>query len=181
MNTYSYSFTHLPPVTKRGGQVLIALFSSNLQDLYLSRKNVYPKGIYRLFGGGIDEHEEPLQTAPRELAEETRLNANPKDFIKINEFKYHILEQSINNHVDFSVYLYSFIVPQNQTIIPSDDVDEYKVFHQPELLELIKKYKNLPDQLVTNTFEGPFRWSDYGKVFAPIHQSVLDYWNSTLS
>jgi len=178
MKSFSYSFEYLPPVTKRGSQVLIAIFSESLKSLYLSRKNIYPEGIFRLFGGGIEYGEDPLQTAPRELMEETLIKAESKDFSKIEQFKYDLSETSTGKKFIFNIHLYSFIVPDGITITPSDDVDIFKEFNQSELASLIEKYQNLSTKINTAMNGGPFSWSDYSKIFSPVHQSVLDYWKA---
>jgi 8-oxo-dGTP pyrophosphatase MutT (NUDIX family) len=176
MKTFSFIFTHLPPVTKRGSQVLVALFSNDRKKIYLSRKNVYPAGIYRLFGGGIESYEDPLTAAPRELFEETKLHINASNLIAIDIFTYNLTESSTQQNEVFTIHLFKTVLPPNTEIIPSDDVDEYKGFTKDELSTLINTYKVLSTEMVTNTVGGGFRWSDYGKVFAPVHQIVFDSW-----
>ena len=190
--SYTYKFTHTPHVFKRGQHALIALVQNN--QLILGSKDLYPEGIHRLVGGGIDPDEDPRNGAQRELEEELGITLEPEDFEPIAQVSAHITEKSQNKHGQFSdinsyqFTTYIFFAQSDQPLHPDDDLDGIVLFNQVQLKQLIDNFNQLPDDLITivqghqtvpatnrTPVDQAFRWSDYGQVYAQIHQLVLDY------
>lgn len=191
MQKYSlkFEFEYLPPIFTRRAQALIAVFDQE-NKLILAGKNIYPLGIYRLLGGGIELGEDHHLAAKRELEEELAIvipttpkleavfssdiltDNIPKDNYKNSKSVYtKVAGQYLFN---FKTYLFSYNL-QNDNIKPSDDVDKLVRFNKMQLKELIKRYQNLPVNL--DKIGGDlFSWADYGKYFARIHAEILRFW-----
>lgn len=170
-SSQTFSFTHLPPVFKRGRQVMLAIFDRN-DRLYLSRKHAYPIDIYRFFGGGVEPNEDIHQAASRELMEETCLSL---PLTHQHSFKFNLVETSTDQKFLYQADLfYTFL--QFQPITPGDDVNGMKIFLPSDLKDLLTLYTELSTDLVTGKEGETFRWSDWGLVFGIISKYVLSHW-----
>lgn len=176
MNTHTYSltFTHVPPGFKRGALAILAIFQND--KLVLSRKHAYPDNVYRLLGGGIDSGESPKEAARRELYEETSLKL-PSDRVNHQaQLNFKLNESSTNTNYVFTVEL--FIVSlENETLVPSDDIDIIDSFTREQAQEKVSLFKNLSTELVSPKKDlNSFRWSDWGELFFTVHQYVIEHW-----
>ncbi len=74
--TYTLTFEMEIPITnmvrenKQTGHVMIAIADHDGRIIVHGKASLYPPGITRFVGGGVDEGETPEQAASRELAEE---------------------------------------------------------------------------------------------------------------
>lgn len=171
MINQTFSFSHVPPVFKRGKHVMVAIFDRD-NRLFLSRKNAYPSDVYRIFGGGIEGKELPLEAAKRELLEETNLDIAP---IPVEVFNFTLKEIETGGKYVFQTHLYRANL-QTKQIEPGDDVDGMRVFTKEDILELLTVYQELSDVLVTPLPEETFAWKDWGIVFGVIHRYLYDHW-----
>lgn len=145
------------PVFSRGHQVMLAILDAN-NNLYLARKNAYPPGIYRLFGGGVEPNEVALEAAKRELYEETGLKLTPNH---LETFDFQLTHLSSQQTWTYTSDLYS-IQLEHQTITVADDVDDYKSFSKSELNSLLSLYQKLEND-----------WQTWGQIFGLITQRVF--------
>lgn len=159
----------VPPVAKRDRHTLILL--RNKQGNYmLGAKSIYPTGIYRMVGGGIEVSEDPNYGAARELKEETGLEL-PHDKLKhLGTIVAEIDEVKTKKHYEFTTELF-FVNIGEQKLYASDDVDAIQELTESEFYLLIERYKDLPKEIDK---EKGFAWYDYGQLYAEIHRIALE-------
>lgn len=162
--TRQVTLTTMPPVFLRGEHVQV-LIKNQAGNYVLGAKNMYPDGIVRLVGGGMDE-DTPTTGAIREVEEELGIKLSEKELIPLARVTYHI---SHSEDVVFTVHL--FFAETNQQLTPSDDLDGLKELTIPEIEDLIQRYANLTDQTPPDL---GFSWRDYGIIFGDLHQIALD-------
>jgi len=167
----SYTFERLPVVLTRGAHVLVALIDKQ-NRLVVGAKDIYPQGISRLIGGGIDGAESPVAAAVREMAEETGITFEAKDFIPICQVQASLTETKTGKQYQFTTYIFKIKLGA-KTPVASSDLQGLFPLTQDELTDLIERYKNLPDDLITFTGQN-FSWRDYGQFYAFIHQLVKE-------
>ncbi len=138
----------------------------------LSRKAVYPVGIYRLIGGGVEEEDtSSLEAAARELSEETTLSPDSKSLTPVCRIQAHITEQETEESFDFILDLFEYYIPKDQPFdIRDDELQKIRSFTVPDVKDLIEEYESLPDTIVPDY---GFAWGDYGKLFGPVHRFML--------
>jgi len=159
----------VPSVAKRGRHALILLENDHNHYL-LGAKNIYPDNIYRMIGGGIEEGEEALPAAARELQEETGLEV-PLDQLKhLSTITAQIDEQSTGKHFTFITDLYLINV-RNQKLTPSDDIQDLQEMTRGDIQQLITRYQQLSKEIDPDK---GFAWYDYGQLYGAIHQIALD-------
>jgi len=161
----------MPPIFLRKRHALILVRDQN-GKFVLGSKNIYPQGIDRLVGGGIEPDEDPQEGAARELAEELGLELRPDELVPLAkvtaEIKAEIKHEA--RDITFVTYIYFFQVA-DQVLEPDDDLDGLAYLTEAELLSLIKAYQKLPKTI--DSKEG-FAWFDYGQLYSQIHQIALD-------
>ncbi len=173
----TFSFTHVPAVMKRGRHALIVLQDEH-GNYILGVKDIYPQGIYRLIGGGLDDGEDPQVGASRELEEEMGIHTQPSDLSHLATITAKIHETTTNKHYSFTTYLYH-VRANTSDLHPADDLDGMKAFSKEEMIDLINRYNQLPSDLavVAKQHDGKapaeFRWSDYGALYGRIHEIAL--------
>lgn len=173
----SFSFSHVPSVMKRGSHALIALKDKD-GNFILGTKHIYPAGIYRLIGGGMDEGEKPVAAAIRETEEEVGIKLRPDQLKYLAIVTAEIDEESTRQHFTFTTHLFCAIVDSDQ-LVPADDLDGLQILNPDAMTQLISRYFSLSDELVT--LDKPsgekqpqmFRWKDYGKLYGQLHQFAL--------
>jgi 8-oxo-dGTP pyrophosphatase MutT (NUDIX family) len=165
--------SHVPPVMRRGRHALIVLTDTR-GHYYLGGKTIYPEGIYRLIGGGIDKDEDPFVGAVREIKEETGLAVKPKHLTHLTTINLTSTDEKHRlYHFQTTLFHYQF---KKSAPVPSSDLDEIKAFSPQEFKQLINKFQSLPEELVylSRIAGTEFRWSDYGKFYSQVHQLALD-------
>jgi ADP-ribose pyrophosphatase YjhB (NUDIX family) len=157
----------IPPIMLRGSHVLICL-KDEQNRFVLGKKNMYPTGISRMVGGGIEGDEEPLPAALREIEEEVGLKLKPDDLTEIATITTNVEDKSGAAAV-FVTYLFSAHV-NSQDLKPDSDLDGLAHLNHQEMKQLIDTYAQLSDQIDSSV---GFAWADYGKLYGPIHQLAL--------
>lgn len=171
----NFSFDYVPPVLKRGSHALLVL-QDPAGKYILGSKNIYPDGIYRFIGGGIED-EDPQAGASRELKEELGIFIPAYQLEPLARMTAEIEETSSNQQHLFETYLYHATTKPDQVLHPSSDLDGIVHFSREEVQQLIKNYQSLSSALINlnpENNDGQFRWSDYGKFYSQIHQIGLD-------
>lgn len=181
MKTYQlfFSFAHTPPVLLRGRHALI-LLENEEGKFVLGAKHIYPTGIFRLVGGGIEEGEDPHAAAARELQEEFGVPYQQEQLRPLAEITAHIQETSTGRQLLFVTYLYHAKC-QMQMLQPSDDLDGMVAYSREEINALVDRYYDLSDALITVSGSDPdpkkdlpFSWSDYGKFYGRVHEIAME-------
>ncbi|MBP9699778.1 NUDIX hydrolase [Candidatus Woesebacteria bacterium] len=174
-----FSFSHVPPVMKRGRHALIMVRDQDGKYI-LGAKDIYPAGIVRFVGGGLEEKEDPRAGAARELQEELGLSVHPSAFKLIATIVADISEESTNKIYQFTTYLFG-ISCDSYDIRANDDLDGFKSLTAQGMKELIDRYSALSSDLIIMRSKNPlsseeeqFRWSDYGKLYGEIHKIGLE-------
>lgn len=137
-----------------------------------SKPHYYPKDIYRFVGGGVDENEEPVMGAVRELNEELGIIVNKEDLKPILQIDVHATDETgmVYENSNF-IYFYQL---KDNNYRAGDDVKSIVKLSISELYELGIRYENLSeDDWFKNEMES-YNWKDYGKVYGPIHKLVAE-------
>jgi len=159
----------VPDVAKRGRHVLILLQNAK-GNFILGTKHIYPAGISRMVGGGIESGEDSLEAAQRELVEETQITAASASLLPLTTIFANLTETTTGKIYSFITYLYYYAVG-DQPLRPSDDLDNIVELTGAEYQQLIQRYTTLSPELDKTS---GFAWSDYGKLYGKIHQIALD-------
>ncbi len=95
--------------------------------------------------------------------------------------KLHSLAQIItsgkfnNKHYQNTTYLYSYLLADNEQVMPGDDITDLHVITQEELQDLINHYYSLgKDDWLLEKGSKIHCWYDYGQMYGFIHQVALD-------
>jgi ADP-ribose pyrophosphatase YjhB (NUDIX family) len=180
MKTYQlhFAFTHVPPVLRRGRHALILLQNED-GNYVLGAKKLYPQGIFRLVGGGIEGEEDPTTGAVRELQEEFGLKYSRDQLTPLAQIRATISETSTGRAYEFTTFLYLAHCVQKD-LHPSDDLDGMETFSREEVNALVDRFYDLSDELVSlkgkyaEQDEWAFRWSDYGKYYGRVHEIAME-------
>jgi 8-oxo-dGTP pyrophosphatase MutT (NUDIX family) len=172
--TPAYHHLHLdlatvPPIMKRSRHVLI-LVEDEQGRFVLGSKHIYPAGIVRLLGGGV-EGDEPMKLAAcRELEEELRVKVNHNQLTELATVEAEIASPSEPQPIHFVTGIF-YAKLHSQEITAGDDVNDLAFLTQDEYQQLIQRYTQLSPELDADK---GFAWDDYGKLYSPIHQIALD-------
>lgn len=151
---------------------LIAVQDLEGNILVGSKPNFYPKGIYRMVGGGVDENEDPIIGAQRELKEEMDVDADINNLEPLLEVRVHATDatgKEYNNST--SIYFYKL---KDNNYKAGDDIKGIIKLSIEDLYKLGEKYENLSsDDWFRNEME-QYNWKDYGKVYGPIHKLTAE-------
>ncbi|MDQ3008867.1 MAG: NUDIX domain-containing protein [bacterium] len=171
----SRQLNSVPPVFLRKNHVLIVVMTPSGKFL-LGKKSIYPEGISRLLGGGMDEGEEPAAAAARELAEETGIRADQVTLLFLTTVKAELdlPPQNHPSHVTFVTHIFMYQAAV-ESLTGHDDVESVVSLDTEAFEKLISKYQQLSPMIETPDFA----WSDYGQVYGPIHQIAFDCVNKT--
>lgn len=128
----------------------------------------YPPTITRLLGGGVDEGELEDDAAVRELNEELGVaidssKLTPLLVITVNA------EDAEGKHYKHETYIYYVNIGDTQ-YEPGDDIKAIVKLSLDGLYALGEAYEALPETLWYNGREGSYSWSDYAKLYGPVHK-----------
>ena len=130
----------------------------------LGTKAVYPPGIYRLLGGGINHGEDPQAAAAREITEELGIKRTSTELLPCADISIHI--GSPEKSTDFHIYLFSTTLSPGESLKPGDDVDGIKHVDHEGMNALIDRFYDLSDG-------SDFSWNDYGKLYGRVHEIAI--------
>ncbi len=157
-----------PKVATRGEHALI-MARDKEGRFVLGQKKIYPTGIVRFVGGGIEKDEDPLTGARRELIEELGVYANDRELKELVQVKVNISEDGKKKHL-FIVHL--FLIDLGlRGVQPASDLDTVVRLTEYDLEDLVQKYFSLPKKMDPKV---NFSWYDYGQLFGNIHSIGLD-------
>ncbi len=136
------------------------------------KKYLYPPGIYRLIGGGVEAGETPEEAIIREAAEELGITIDSSEIIPLVEIKTDATTP--DNRYSFITYIFLYKLSPNAQITPADDLSGVKIMALEEIPELVTNYTNLKDDDIFKDGEYQHSWGDYGKIYGPIHRIVYE-------
>lgn len=159
----TFHFDKVPKPFTRGDRALIVL--KDLEGKYvMGCKDVYPKGICRLPGGGREEFETPIAAACRELKEELGITRHEDDWD--SEVTIHLKITSPKEEKELALFLFCTSQRRGEVLIPTDDLDDITHLTREEMNALIDRFYDLSD------IDAP-GWADYGKVYGKVHEIAL--------
>jgi 8-oxo-dGTP pyrophosphatase MutT (NUDIX family) len=154
----------------RKNHVLILL--KNFQGKYIlgKKSGFYPDHIARLVGGGVDENETPIKAALRELKEELKIEKSEVDLKHLSEVQTNA--QTNEGNLTMKTNIYFCQLNENDKYVASSDLTGVAELSYEEFKNLIVEMDKLTTEFVKPNFS--FKWSDYGKIYSPIHKMALD-------
>ena len=164
--------TTVPPVAQRGNHVLILLEDGD-HKFVLGSKKMYPPGIYRMVGGGVDGTETPLAAAQRELREELHISLAPEKLKQLATVRASITDQTEQSWI-FTTYLF-YARLRDELLMPSDDLDGVMHLSVAAYQNLLERFELLPTEIDPILH---FAWHDYGQIYKPIHEIALREWKN---
>jgi 8-oxo-dGTP pyrophosphatase MutT (NUDIX family) len=166
--TLTLEVQQIPQVARRGQHVLIAIQDEH-GNYILGSKKVYPEHIYRFVGGGIEEGEDPVRAAARELHEETGIDANELELIHLAVVEALVTtpHEAAATHFLTHVFFYKL---KGEVLQPSSDVQALQTLSPSEMEQLITLYGELPKIIDSQL---GFAWYDYGQLYGYIHKIAL--------
>jgi 8-oxo-dGTP pyrophosphatase MutT (NUDIX family) len=170
----SLTFKTVPPILLRRRQALI-LLRDQQGKFILGTKDHYPDNIVRLVGGGINDGEDSLTGAVRELGEELGIKVDSEKLVELamirptiqleaNEFS-----QKYPSPIEFETYLY-FYQLNDEILHPSDDLDGVVHLTKLQYQQLIENYLELSEDIHPKL---GFSWADYGRYYSFVHDIAL--------
>lgn len=153
----------------RGHHVLILVENAD-GEFVLGAKKMYPDGIQRMVGGGVEGEETANVAAARELQEELGVTVLPAQLRHLFTLTADLTTPKSDQQYTFVTDV--FYLNLGTTILqPASDLDGLVYVRTPELQKLIARYGQLSSDLDPRT---GFAWADYGKLYGPLHQLALD-------
>jgi len=152
----------------RDRTVLIMCRDCKGKFLLGSKGDLYPKGIVRLIGGGVDKEESVHEAAIREIKEEMGIDIDESDLIDLVEVK---VQGRYQDQIYNTSVFVCFLESTKDDYVAGDDVHEIVSFTESEYRQLIRNFMALED---TKDARIGFSWKDYGKVYGFIHQAAID-------
>lgn len=124
-------------VKRRDAVFVIALTKDNQVPLAYQYKNGIKEVIYELPAGFIEDGEEPIEAAARELKEETGYSGEDPNFLGS-----YVHTPSISSNRNF-VFLFKNSEKVAEQRLDGNEVIEVRLFSFAELVESIKKRKSI--------------------------------------
>lgn len=152
--------------------VLIAAQDSEGNVLVGAKPYFYPPTISRLLGGGVDEGETFEQAAVRELREELGVEVDVSALTPLIHFVTTAQDDEGKEYVNETEVFATAI--GDQTYQAGDDVKHIIQLPPDELYDLGERYEQLPEVLWYNGEEGLYGWSDYAKLYGPVHKMTAE-------
>lgn len=148
--------------------VLIVVENGDGDFLVGTKPYAYPPTITRLLGGGVDEGEHEDDAAVRELNEELGVTIDPSELTPLLVIMVNA-EDAEGKHYKHETYIYYANIGDAQ-YEPGDDIKDVVKLSLDELYALGEAYEALPKTLWYNGHEGSYSWSDYAKLYGPVHK-----------
>lgn len=128
----------------------------------------YPPTITRLLGGGVDEGEPEDVAAVRELSEELGVTIDSSELTPLLAITVNA-EDAEGKHYKHEAYIYYVNIGETP-YEPGDDIKNIVKLSLDELYALGEAYEALPETLWYKGREGTYSWSDYAKLYGPVHK-----------
>lgn len=156
----------------RGRHVLVLVVDTNGDFILGKKKDFYPTHIARLLGGGIKDDEDPALAAKREIGEELKVVLPIESFASLCSV---ITKASTSQGLmEMQTWIFAVHLPNAAKIEPGDDISCVKMYSPEQYSMLIEAMEGLTGEF--NADEFSFRWSDWGKIYAPLHRYALEYY-----
>jgi len=152
--------------------VLIAAQDSEGNVLLGAKPGFYPPTISRLLGGGVDDNETFEQAAIRELEEELGVSIDANELTPLVLFDTTATDSEGKEYHNQTAIFKADI--GNQAYQAGDDVKHIIKVTPDELYQLGESYEQLPEVLWYNGEEGLYAWSDYAKLYGPVHKVTAE-------
>lgn len=152
---------------ERDGVFVLVRNSQN--QWVLGRKKVYPDGVSRLVGGKMEDGENPIESAQRELLEETGGQVDEDRLVPLVHAE--VFGQHEGTQVSISVFV--FYASVNAPLQADSDVDELVYLTDIEVREFLHKLGDLSSEDIIKD-DAPTSWADWGRVWAPIHSAAFE-------
>jgi 8-oxo-dGTP pyrophosphatase MutT (NUDIX family) len=174
MNEYNLDINIVSPFGNlyRKKLALIAVQDLEGNILVGVKPHFYPAEIYRLVGGGVDENEEPIEGAKRELSEELGVDARLEDLIPLLQVNVHATDEN-GKVYENSNFIYFYKLKDNNYKAGDDTKFAIKL-SVDGLYNLGEKYENLSEDAWFRNEMEQYNWKDYGKVYGPIHKLTAE-------
>ncbi len=160
----------------RKNHVLILVVNEKGNFLLGKKKDFYPSHIARMLGGAMNEGETPVCAAQREIREELSLNLPVTSFKPLCTVT--TQAETKEGYMEMRTQIFSINIPDFRELKPSDDVSDLQTFTSAEYKRLVKSMEDLVGEYVSEKFS--FLWSDWGKIYAPIHRHALEGYGAGL-
>ncbi|MFZ1301823.1 MAG: NUDIX hydrolase [Candidatus Microsaccharimonas sp.] len=147
---------------------LIAVENADGDFLVGAKPYAYPPTITRLLGGGVDEGEHEDDAAVRELGEELGITIDPSELTPLLVITVNA-EDAERKHYKHETYVYYANIGDTQ-YKPADDIESVVKLSLDELYALGEAYEALPETLWYNGRGSSYSWSDYAKLYGPVHK-----------
>lgn len=148
---------------KRGCEHVLVLLENEKGEILMAGKPQYPKGMFRLPGGGVNKGEKIEDAAAREVMEE--LGVVAKDVKVIERFE--IVGISDGKDYPLIQYITHANLGNQQIKIDNDELSSYVWVDKNGLEKAIKVFESFEDEF----------WQGYGKIYGPVHKIALEAYN----
>ncbi|MDP3875098.1 MAG: NUDIX domain-containing protein [bacterium] len=161
----------------RKRHVLVLIVDKDSNFILGKKRGFYPDHVARMLGGGIEEDEDSKIAAKREIMEEILVDIPIESFKELCS----VITQAITSEgeMEMQTWIYSVQLPDFADIKPSDDITGIQMFNQKQYENLVKDMLALSGEFVTDKFS--FLWSDWGKIYGPIHKYALEHFREAES
>jgi len=136
---------------------------------------LYPEGIARMLGGGVNDNEDIKIAAQREIKEELNYSIKLDDIKPLCDVTTHA--ESPTKKYEMTSHVF-YIEVDSKKISPGDDVKNILYLNEKEYVEMANKLLSLSPDLIYNGEEGHYSWADFGKVYGFIQIKSLEAFGS---
>ena len=165
--------TNMVRENKQVGHVMIAIADHEGRIILGGKPSLFPPGIIRFVGGGVDEDETPQHAACRELSEELGIVLSEEQLLPLAIVA--ITGVTPETSYPLTEYLFYAKVPQGQQIKAGDDVETIEAIRLDELPALVERYRTLDPTLRSNEWDRyPYRCLDYGNIYGRVHEIAYE-------
>jgi 8-oxo-dGTP pyrophosphatase MutT (NUDIX family) len=177
--TYSLTLDIEIPITnmvrenKQTGHVMIAIADHEGRIIVRGKASLYPPGITRIVGGGVDEGETPEQAAVREIEEELGIVLSEEHLVLLAIVE--ITGVTAETAYPLTEYLFYARMLPGQHIKVENDRATNEAIRLDELPGLVARYRAIDPALRSTEWDRyPYRWHDYGAIYGFVHEIVYE-------
>jgi|SRR6185312_14213750 len=158
----------------RKNHVLVLVVDEQGNFILGKKKDFYPEHIARMLGGGIKDGEGSAMSAQREIFEELGIDIPISSFKLLGNVT--TKADTLEGYMEMLTWIYKINLPQFVVIKPSDDISGVQKYTPTEYSKLTQDMLNLIGEFKTDKYS--FEWSDWGKIYGPIHVHALEWYKS---